>query len=110
MILLSAMTMLALTLPVVASAQSFNVLWYDHGEEADGAGLTAHLLARGHSVTYQQDCCADSDGDNRCDNRCDNLDEGCGCQTASGQSSQAPLALLTMLGLLLWLRRARSFD
>ena len=53
--------MLALLAPGVARGQSYDILWYDHGEEADGAGLVAHLEAAGHTITYVADGGADVD-------------------------------------------------
>lgn len=42
--------------PALAMGQSFDVLWYDNGEEATLAGsIREHLVERGHRVTYVRD-------------------------------------------------------
>lgn len=52
-LLASLLTGAATLLPASASAQSLELLWYDGGQEADGAGVTTALEAAGHTVHYR---------------------------------------------------------
>jgi cysteine-rich repeat protein len=53
---LGALVVVLMLCPATAMAQSFNILWYDHGEELIEAGsLREHLTKAGHRVTYLLD-------------------------------------------------------